>query len=45
MKKVTMETSMGTITLELNDEKSPETVKNQKKQIPHLQQEYQYRAK
>ena len=28
MKKVTMETSMGTITLELNDEKAPETVKN-----------------
>ena len=28
MKKATMETSMGTITLELNDEKSPETVKN-----------------
>ena len=28
MKKVIMETSMGTITLELNDEKSPETVKN-----------------
>ena len=28
MKKAIMETSMGTITLELNDEKSPETVKN-----------------
>ena len=28
MKKATMETSMGTITLELNDEKAPETVKN-----------------
>ena len=28
MKKVTMETSVGTITLELNDEKAPETVKN-----------------
>ena len=28
MKKVTMETSMGTITLELNDELAPETVKN-----------------
>ena len=28
MKKVTMVTSMGTITLELNDEKAPETVKN-----------------
>ena len=28
MKKVTMETSMGTITLELNDEKAPETVAN-----------------
>ena len=28
MKKVTMETSMGTLTLELNDEKAPETVKN-----------------
>ena len=28
MKKATMETSMGTITLELNDEKAPETVAN-----------------
>ena len=28
MKKVTMETSMGTITLELDDEKAPETVAN-----------------
>ena len=28
MKKATMETSMGTITLELDDEKAPETVKN-----------------
>ena len=28
MKKATIETSMGTITLELNDEKAPETVKN-----------------
>ena len=28
MKKATMETSMGTITLELNEEKAPETVKN-----------------
>ena len=28
MKKVTMETSMGTISLELNDEKAPETVAN-----------------
>ena len=28
MKKVIMETSMGTITLELNDEKAPETVRN-----------------
>ena len=28
MKKVTMETSMGTISLELNEEKAPETVKN-----------------
>ena len=28
MKKVLMETSMGTITLELNDEKAPETVAN-----------------
>ena len=28
MKKVTMETSKGTITLELNEEKAPETVKN-----------------
>ena len=28
MKKVTMETSVGTITLELNEEKAPETVKN-----------------
>ena len=28
MKKVTMETSMGTITLELDDKKAPETVKN-----------------
>ena len=28
MKKATMETSVGTITLELNDEKAPETVKN-----------------
>ena len=28
MKKVTMETTLGTITLELNDEKAPETVKN-----------------
>ena len=28
MKKVTMETSMGTITLELNDEKAPQTVAN-----------------
>ena len=28
MKKVTMETSMGTISLELDDEKAPETVAN-----------------
>ena len=28
MKKVTMETSMGTISLELDDEKAPATVKN-----------------
>ncbi len=28
MKKVTLDTSMGTITLELNDEKAPVTVKN-----------------
>ena len=28
MKKVTMETSMGTISLELDEEKAPETVKN-----------------
>ena len=28
MKKVTMETTMGTITLELDDAKAPETVKN-----------------
>ena len=28
MKKATMETSMGTITLELNDDKAPETVAN-----------------
>ena len=28
MKKVTMETSMGTISLELDDEKAPETVEN-----------------
>ena len=28
MKKVMMETSMGTITLALNDEKAPETVRN-----------------
>ena len=28
MKKATMETSMGTITLELDDEKAPETVAN-----------------
>ena len=28
MKKVTMETTMGTITLELDDGKAPETVKN-----------------
>ncbi|MGN0854105.1 MAG: peptidylprolyl isomerase [Kiritimatiellia bacterium] len=28
MKKVIMETSMGTVTLALNDEKAPETVKN-----------------
>ena len=28
MTKATMETTMGTITLELNDEKAPETVKN-----------------
>ena len=28
MKKATMETSMGTITLELDDEKAPETVEN-----------------
>ena len=28
MKKVTMETTKGTITLELDDEKAPETVKN-----------------
>ena len=28
MKKVTMETSLGTISLELNDEKAPETVAN-----------------
>ena len=28
MKKVIMETSMGMITLELNDEKAPETVRN-----------------
>ena len=28
MKKITMETTMGTITLSLNDEKAPETVAN-----------------